>query len=235
MLIISTNTSNIPITHFTEPLKHGRFLGLHWAQAHLPMPFSRSSAVTHRYHHRRIPISNRRRDLGQAAYSATGKTFAVSSPTGWCMQYREDSTWYSTAMLPWKISIARHRCGSLDEFCGMFRYMDLTGLQAYYHVMNLFLLFLRIIRRHLPFGRKNRLKAGGNGILMVTAFAWLHTGGSEEWGKTFRRVLPMISMPWWKNIHPLMWSEGLKEKRKDNIKNGKTYKVSSRICDKVTL
>jgi 3-hydroxybutyryl-CoA dehydrogenase len=78
----------------------------------------------------------------------------------------------------------RSDAGRWMAFCGMFRYMDLTGLQAYYHVMqDLFPTLSNATET--PKFVEIIAKKGGNGITNGQGFYEYTNEEAEEWDKAF--------------------------------------------------
>ena len=78
----------------------------------------------------------------------------------------------------------RNDAGHWMTFCGMFRYMDLTGLQAYYHVMKD--LFPTLSNNtETPRMIEAIAKQGGNGITNGNGSYRYTKEEAEEWKKAF--------------------------------------------------
>ncbi len=136
--ILTTNTSAIPITILKDYVKHAnRFVGMHWAEPAFTTRFLEiiCSAETD------IKIAERLYEIA----------------TGWGKEptlVRKDIRGFITNRMMYAMfreafflvengyatvedvdRSCRNDCGQWMPFCGLFRYMDITGLQAYYHVM----------------------------------------------------------------------------------------------------
>ena len=78
----------------------------------------------------------------------------------------------------------RNDAGHWMTFCGLFRYMDLTGLQAYYHVMKD--LFPTLSNQTAtPKLIEDIAKDGGNGITNGNGFYRYTKEEAAEWEKAF--------------------------------------------------
>ena len=78
----------------------------------------------------------------------------------------------------------RNDAGHWMTFCGMFRYMDLTGLRAYYHVMED--LFPTLSNQtETPELIEAIAKEGGNGITNGNGFYKYTKEEAMEWEKAF--------------------------------------------------
>ncbi len=136
--IITTNTSGIPISILQSQLKHPeRFLGMHWAEPAFTTPFLEI-----------ICGANTKQEIAESLYALA---------TSWGKEpvlLRKDIRGFVTNRLMYALyrealylvdqgyasmsdidSACKNDAGHWMTFCGPFRYMDLTGLQAYYHVM----------------------------------------------------------------------------------------------------
>jgi 3-hydroxybutyryl-CoA dehydrogenase len=78
----------------------------------------------------------------------------------------------------------RNDAGHWITFCGMFRYMDLTGLQAYHHVMKDLLPTLSN-QSETPRLIDGIAKQGGNGITNGKGFYQYTKHEASEWEKAF--------------------------------------------------
>ena len=136
--MITTNTSAIPISILQETLTHpGRFLGMHWAEPAFTTPF--------------LEII-----CGPKTTISVAETL-YKIATSWGKEptlLRKDIRGFITNRLMYAMfregfnlvengyadiedidRACRNDAGHWMTFCGMFRFMDLTGLRAYYHVM----------------------------------------------------------------------------------------------------
>jgi len=136
--IITTNTSAIPITILQTSLKHPeRFFGMHWAEPAFTTPFLEIICG---------PKSDIR--LAENLYQLAA---------GWGKEptlVRKDIRGFITnrlmyAMFREGFNLVENGYASIEDvdracrndagywmtFCGMFRFMDLTGLRAYHHVI----------------------------------------------------------------------------------------------------
>jgi 3-hydroxybutyryl-CoA dehydrogenase len=185
--IITTNTSAIPICILQASLTHPeRFVGMHWAEPAFTTPFLEI-------------ICGSKTDMGIAeklykTASAWGK-----EPT----LLRKDIRGFITNRLMYALfregfnlvengyanvedidRACRNDAGHWMTFCGMFRYMDLTGLQAYHHVMKD--LFPTLSNQsETPHLIDNIAKQGGNGITNGKGFYEYTKQEASEWEKAF--------------------------------------------------
>ena len=185
--VITTNTSAIPITILQESLAHPeRFLGMHWAEPAFTTPFLEI-------------ICGPKTDItiAEALYtiaSSWGKEPTLvrkdirGSITNRLMyaMYREGFNLVENgyASIEDVDRTCRNDAGHWMAFCGMFRYMDLTGLQAYYHVMkDLFPTLSNQIET--PPLIEAIAKQGGNGITNGNGFYKYTKEEATEWEKAF--------------------------------------------------
>ena len=185
--IITSNTSAIPITILQETLSHpGRFLGMHWAEPAFTTPFLEI-------------ICGPKTDIliAEALYKIA---------SGWGKEptlLRKDIRGFITNRLMYAMyregfnlvengyasvedvdRACRNDAGHWMTFCGLFRYMDLTGLQAYYCVMKD--LFPTLSNQtETPKLIETIAKEGGNGITNGNGFYKYSKEEAEEWEKAF--------------------------------------------------
>ncbi|MEP7109965.1 MAG: 3-hydroxyacyl-CoA dehydrogenase family protein [Ferruginibacter sp.] len=185
--IITTNTSAIPISILQEKLSHpDRFLGMHWAEPAFTTPFLEI-------------ICGPKTDIliAESLYkiaSTWGK-----EPT----LVRKDIRGFITNRLMYAMfregfnlvengyasvedidKACRNDAGRWMTFCGLFRYMDLTGVQAYHHVMkDLF----PTLSNQTETPKLIALIAndGGNGITNGNGFYKYTKEEAAEWEKAF--------------------------------------------------
>lgn len=185
--IVTTNTSALPITLLQEPLVHpARFFGLHWAEPAFTNAFLEI-------------ICGPKSDiaLAESLYelaSTWGKepTLVRKDIRGFITNrlmyamYREGFNLVENGYATMEDidRTTRNDAGRWMSFCGMFRYMDLTGLQAYYHVMKD--LFPTLTNKtETPEFVEKIAKAGGNGITNGHGFYQYTPEEAEAWGKAF--------------------------------------------------
>lgn len=185
--VITTNTSAIPITLLQKWVAHPeRFLGMHWAEPAFTTPFLEIICG---------PQSNI--NLAEAVYqiaSSWGK-----EPT----LVRKDIRGFITnrlmyAMFREGFNLVENGYASIEDvdracrndagywmtFCGMFRFMDLTGLQAYHHVIKD--LFPTLSNQTaMPPLIEAIAKEGGNGITNGHGFYKYTKEEAAEWEKAF--------------------------------------------------
>lgn len=185
--IITTNTSAIPITILQTTVKHPeRFMGMHWAEPAFTTPFLEI-------------ICGPKTDilLAEDVYemaSSWGK-----EPT----LVRKDIRGFITNRLMYAMfregfnlvengyatiedvdRACRNDAGHWMTFCGMFRFMDLTGLQAYHHVIKE--LFPTLSNQtDTPKLIDDIAKSGGNGITNGNGFYTYTKEEAAAWEKAF--------------------------------------------------
>jgi len=186
--IITTNTSSIPISILQENIKHpGRFLGMHWSEPAFTTRFLEIICGP-----KTDPLVAE--DLYKIA-SSWGK-----EPT----LLRKDIRGFITNRLMYAMyrealylvengyssmedidKACKNDAGRWMSFCGPFRYMDLTGLQAYYHVMkDLFPALTNLTA--VPTLVETIASQGGNGTSNGNGFYKYTPEESAEWEKAFK-------------------------------------------------
>lgn len=185
--ILTTNTSAIPIDLLKDHVKHPkRFIGLHWAEPAFTTKF-----------------------LEIICSSATDIILAESlynTVTGWGKEptlLRKDIRGFITNRIMYAMyreafylvengyatiedvdRSCRNDGGHWMPFCGLFRYMDLTGLQAYFHVMKDLFPTLNN-QANVPALIQTIAEQGGNGILNGKGFYNYTKEEAEEWEKAY--------------------------------------------------
>ncbi len=185
--IITTNTSAIPITQLQKLVAHpDRFMGMHWAEPAFTTPFLEIICG---------PQTNIA--LAEAVYKIA---------SGWGKEptlVRKDIRGFITNRLMYAMfregfnlvengyatiedvdRACRNDAGYWMTFCGMFRFMDLTGLQAYHHVIKD--LFPTLSNQTvMPRLIEAIAKEGGNGIANGKGFYQYTKEEAAEWEKAF--------------------------------------------------
>jgi len=194
--IITTNTSAIPITILQETISHPeRFLGMHWAEPAFTTPFLEITCGP------KTDIT-----IAETLYkiaSTWGKepTLLRKDIRGFITNrlmyamYREGFNLVENgyASIEDVDRACRNDAGYWMTFCGLFRYMDLTGLQAYYHVMKD--LFPTLSNQtETPQLIETIAKLGGNGIINGNGFYKYTKEEAEEWEKAFEEFSYDINM-----------------------------------------
>lgn len=185
--IITSNTSAIPITILQENLKHPeRFLGMHWAE---PAFTTRFLEIT----------CGPKTDIAVAEWLYEIATKWGKEPT----LLRKDIRGFITNRLMYALyregfhlvengyatiedidRACRNDAGYWMTFCGLFRYMDLTGVQAYYTVMKD--LFPTLSNQtEIPALIAAVAANGGNGISNEKGFYNYTKEEAAEWEKAF--------------------------------------------------
>lgn len=185
--VITTNTSAIPITLLQSTLLHPeRFLGMHWAEPAFTTPFLEI-------------ICGPKTDqlVAESLYKVA---------SGWGKEptlVRKDIRGFITnrlmyAMFREGFNLVENGYASIEDvdracrndagywmtFCGMFRFMDLTGLRAYHHVIKD--LFPTLSNQtDTPELIDKIAREGGNGITNGNGFYTYTKEEAAEWEKAF--------------------------------------------------
>jgi 3-hydroxybutyryl-CoA dehydrogenase len=194
--IITTNTSAIPITLLQKNVLHrNRFMGMHWAEPAFTTPFLEITCGPQTD----IQLAETLYDVA----SSWGK-----EPT----LLRRDIRGFITNRLMYAMfregfnlvengyasiedvdRACRNDAGHWMTFCGLFRYMDITGLQAYHHVIkDLFPTLAN--QKETPELIELIAKKGGNGISNGYGFYHYSKEEAAEWEKTFEEFSYDINM-----------------------------------------
>jgi len=185
--IITTNTSAIPITILQETVaRPERFLGMHWAEPAFTTPFLEITCGA------KTDV-----DVAEKLYAIASKW--GKEPT----LLRKDIRGFITNRLMYAMfregfnlvengyasiedidRACRNDAGHWMTFCGMFRFMDLTGLQAYYHVIKD--LFPTLSNQtETPKLIEAIAKEGGNGVANGRGFYKYSKEEAAAWEKAF--------------------------------------------------
>jgi len=186
--IITTNTSGIPISILQSRLQHpGRFLGMHWAEPAYTSPFLEIICG----------------DKTNPALAESLYTLATS----WGKEpvlLRKDIRGFVTNRLMYALyrealhlvdqgyatmrdidSACKNDAGHWMTFCGPFRYMDLTGLQAYHHVMkDLFPTLSN--QKEIPPWLDALAASGANGVSNGRGFYEYSPDEAAGWQKAYK-------------------------------------------------
>lgn len=193
--ILTTNTSAIPITVLKDYVSlPERFLGMHWAEPAFTTKFLEiicSSATD-------IKIAEKLYEIS----SGWGKEpVLVRKDIRGFITNRIMYSMYREAMFLVENGYAtiedvdrscRNDAGHWIPFCGLFRYMDITGLQAYYKVMGDLFPTLNN-QTHVPAMISDIAKTGGNGVSNGKGFYNYSPEESEEWVKAYEEFAFDIS------------------------------------------
>lgn len=195
-ILITSNTSAIPITILQQTLAHPeRFLGMHWAEPAFTTPFLEI-------------ICGPKTDLAIAELLYQTANSWGKEPT----LVRKDIRGFITNRLMYAMfregfnlvengyasiedvdRACRNDAGHWMTFCGMFRYMDLTGLQAYHHVIKD--LFPTLSNASDTPALIDRIaRQGGNGITNGNGFYQYTKEEAAEWEKAFEEFAYDINM-----------------------------------------
>lgn len=185
--IITTNTSAIPITDLQANLKiPGRFLGMHWAEPAFTSPYleiicgpGTDPAIAESLYRLTSTWGKEptllRRDI--RGFITNRLMYAM---------YREALYLVANGYTGMEDidRACRNDAGRWMTFCGPFRYMDLTGFQAYYHVMKD--LFPELTNQtEVPPFMENTVKEGGKGIFNGRGFYSYTEEEAEAWSNAF--------------------------------------------------
>jgi 3-hydroxybutyryl-CoA dehydrogenase len=185
--IITTNTSAIPITILQKTIMYPeRFLGMHWAEPAFTTPFLEI-----------ICGPQTDQSIAETLYktaSSWGKepTLLRKDIRGFITNrlmyamYREGFYLVENGYASMEDidRACRNDAGHWMTFCGLFRYMDITGLQAYYHVMRD--LFPTLSNQtETPKLIEAIAAEGGNGIFNGNGFYKYTKEEVAEWEKVF--------------------------------------------------
>lgn len=193
--ILTTNTSAIPNTVLKDFVQHPRrFMGMHWAEPAFTTKFLEI-------------VCNPETDIELAE-----KLYAMA--TDWGKEpilVRKDIRGFITnrimyAMYREAFNLVENGYATIEDvdracrndgghwmtFCGLFRYMDLTGLQAYYAVMKD--LFPTLSNQtDVPKLIEGIARQGGNGITNGKGFYNYTPAESAEWEKAYEEFAFDIS------------------------------------------
>ncbi|WP_422080473.1 3-hydroxyacyl-CoA dehydrogenase family protein [Ulvibacterium sp.] len=188
-VIIATNTSAMPISMLQNCLKvPERFFGMHWAEPAYTSKFLEIVCGE------KSPL-----EVGEQLYAVTKKW--GKEPT----LVRKDIRGFITnrimyAMYREAFHLVENGYATIEDvdrackndgghwmtFCGLFRYMDLTGLQAYHSVMKD--LFPELSNQTTVPKLINEIaKEGGNGIFNGKGFYEYTSEEAKAWESTFEK------------------------------------------------
>lgn len=188
-VIIATNTSSIPISLLQSGAAHPeRFVGLHWDEpAHVTrfMEVVAGEQTAPRFARRVMKIAAElgkepsllRRDVrgfivNRVCYAMYREAFNLVE-SGVCTMEDVDRS-------------MRNAPGYWMPFAGPFRYMDLTGVLAYYHVMKDLLPDLSN-SPEVPALMRKVAESGGNGISNGRGFYRYTRAEARQWAKGFEK------------------------------------------------
>lgn len=193
--ILTTNTSAIPITVLKDFVQYpNRFIGMHWAEPAFTTKFLEI-----------VCSSETDMEIAELLYevaSSWGKepTLVRKDIRGFVTNrimyamYREAfflvENGYAT--IEDVDRSCRNDGGHWMPFCGLFRYMDITGLQAYYSVMKDLFPTLNN-QANTPNLIADIAEKGGNGILNGVGFYTYTKEEAEEWERAYEEFAFDIS------------------------------------------
>jgi 3-hydroxybutyryl-CoA dehydrogenase len=192
---ITTNTSAIPITLLKDFIIHpDRFLGMHFAEPSFTTKFLEI-------------VCSEKTDINKAEILYKIATTWGKEPT----LVRKDIRGFITNRIMYAMyreafylvengyatmedvdRTCRNDAGHWLPFCGLFRYMDITGLQAYYNVMGDLFPTLNN-QAYTPNLIEQIAKQGGNGISNGKGFYNYTPEEAEEWEKAYEEFAFDIS------------------------------------------
>jgi 3-hydroxybutyryl-CoA dehydrogenase len=192
---IGTNTSAIPISILKDFLKYpDRFMGMHYAEPSFTTKFLEI-------------ICSEQTDIAKAETLYQKVQQWGKEPT----LVRKDIRGFITNRIMYAMyreafylvengyatiedvdRTCRNDGGHWMPFCGLFRYMDITGLQAYYKVMGDLFPTLNN-QTHTPELIEKIAKAGGNGIVNGKGFYDYTPQEAAEWEKAYEEFAFDIS------------------------------------------
>jgi 3-hydroxybutyryl-CoA dehydrogenase len=193
--ILTTNTSAIPITILKDFVQYpNRFMGMHWAEPAFTTKFLEIVCS---------PLT----DIKIAEYLYEIATSWGKEPT----LVRKDIRGFITNRIMYAMyreafylvengyatvedvdRACRNDGGHWMPFCGLFRYMDLTGLQAYYTVMKDLFPTLNN-QTHVPKLISDIAEEGGNGIVNGKGFYTYTPEETKAWEKAYEEFAFDIS------------------------------------------
>jgi 3-hydroxybutyryl-CoA dehydrogenase len=193
--ILTSNTSALPITILKDYVKQpNRFIGMHWAEPAFTTKFLEI-------------VCSPATDIKIAEYLYELASTWGKEPT----LVRKDIRGFITnrimyAMYREAFYLVENGYASIEDvdrtcrndgghwmpFCGLFRYMDLTGLQAYYSVMKDLFPTLNN-QTDVPHLIAGIAEKGGNGIVNGKGFYNYTTEEAEEWEKAYEEFAFDIS------------------------------------------
>jgi 3-hydroxybutyryl-CoA dehydrogenase len=193
--ILATNTSAIPNTILKDYVKYPhRFMGMHWAEPAFTTKFLEI-------------VCNPMTDIHLAEHLYKIATTWGKEPT----LVRKDIRGFITNRIMYAMyreafylvengyatvedvdRACRNDGGHWMPFCGLFRYMDITGLQAYYTVMKDLFPTLNN-QQTVPDLIEGIASKGGNGIVNGKGFYNYTPEEAEEWEKAYEEFAFDIS------------------------------------------
>lgn len=193
--ILATNTSALPITILQNFVKHpNRFMGMHWAEPAFTTKFleivcgpetdiALAESLYQKAHHWGKEPTLVRKDIrgfitNRIMYAMYREAFYLVE-NGYASLEDVDRS-------------CRNDAGHWMTFCGLFRYMDITGLQAYYKVMGDLFPSLNN-QTEVPKSIKKIAENGGNGITNGKGFYQYTKEEAEEWEQAYQEFAFDIS------------------------------------------
>jgi 3-hydroxybutyryl-CoA dehydrogenase len=185
--IVTTNTSAIPIGMLQEGMKHpGRFMGMHWAEPAFTTPFLEIICGPQTDQQMAASLYDIATSWGKEPTLLKKDIRGFIANRIMYAMYREafflvENGYASVEDVD---RACKHDAGHWMTFCGLFRFMDLTGLQAYYHVIKD--LFPTLSNQTTtPLLIERIAKEGGNGTSNAKGFYSYTPEEAKEWEKAF--------------------------------------------------
>jgi 3-hydroxybutyryl-CoA dehydrogenase len=193
--IITTNTSAIPITILEKFLKKpARFMGMHWAEPAFTTKFLEIVCGPETNIELAEELYKKVHDWGKEPTLVRKDIRGFITNRIMYAMYREAfylvENGYAT--IEDVDRTCRNDGGHWMAFCGLFRYMDITGLQAYYHVMKDLFPTLNN-QTNIPKLIEDIAKTNGNGISNGKGFYNYTPEEAEEWEKAYEEFAFDIS------------------------------------------
>ncbi|MEK6781188.1 MAG: 3-hydroxyacyl-CoA dehydrogenase family protein [Bacteroidota bacterium] len=194
--IITTNTSAIPITLLQKNVLHpNRFMGMHWAEPAFTTPFLEITCGLQTDILLAETLYNLASSWGKEPTLLRKDIRGFITNRLMYAMFREGFNLVENgyASIEDVDRACRNDAGHWMTFCGLFRYMDLTGLQAYYHVMKD--LFPTLSHQtETPQLIESIANKGGNGITNGEGFYHYTKEEAAEWEKAFEEFSYDINM-----------------------------------------
>lgn len=185
--IITTNTSAIPIGMLQDGMKHPRrFMGMHWAEPAFTTPFLEIICGPQTDQQLAVTLYDIATSWGKEPTLLKKDIRGFIANRIMYAMYREafflvENGYASVEDVD---RACKHDAGHWMTFCGLFRFMDLTGLQAYYHVIKD--LFPTLSNQTTTPSLIERIaKEGGNGTSNARGFYDYTPEEAKEWERAF--------------------------------------------------
>ncbi len=185
--ILTTNTSAMPIDLLKDHVRHSnRFIGLHWAEPAFTTKFLEIVCSSETDMIIADKLYNMATSWGKEPTLVRKDIRGFITNRLMYAMYREAFYLVENgyASIEDVDRTCRNDAGHWMTFCGLFRYMDITGLQAYYQVMKD--LFPTLSNQtSVPELIKGIAEEGGGGIANGKGFYNYTKREAEEWEKAY--------------------------------------------------